>query len=50
MIALEIFFVLVVLGLVSVVVLQHVIRRKDRGHKGDAEKTPEEIRSHEPHH
>jgi len=47
MIAIEIFFVLVLVGLGGVVLLQHFIRKNERGHKGDAEKTPEEIRSHQ---
>jgi hypothetical protein len=47
MIAIEIFFALVVLGLIGVYALQHLIKRKEQGHKGDAEKTEEEIRSHQ---
>jgi hypothetical protein len=47
MIAIEIFFFLVLVGLGVVLLLQHFIRRDNRGHKGDAEKTPEEIRSHQ---
>ena len=50
MIALEFFVVLVVLGLVVVFLLQHLVRRRDPGHKGDAEKTEEEIRSHQARH
>jgi hypothetical protein len=49
MIAVEVFFVLVLIGLGVVFGLQHFIRKDDRGHKGDAEKSPEEIESHQPH-
>lgn len=46
MIAIEIFFVLVLLGLGVVALMQYRLGRDERGHKGDAEKTPEEIESH----
>ena len=46
MLALEIFFVLVVIGLGVVFYLQHIIRTDQRGHKGDAVKSVEEIRTH----
>ena len=46
MIAIEIFFVLVLLGLGVVALMQYRLNSDDRGHKGDAEKTPEEIESH----
>lgn len=48
MIAIEIFFVLVVIGLVAVFILQHKAGRPPPRHKGDAEKTEEELRSHRP--
>lgn len=48
MIAVEAFFILVVVGLVVVAVLQHFNHRQDRGEKGDAVKTREEIESHQP--
>jgi len=47
MIALEIFFVLVVIGLGVVFYMQHKIRQDDRGHKGDAVKSAEEVRTHQ---
>lgn len=46
MIALEIFFILVLIGLAAVALLQHYNNREHRGHKGDAMKTREEIESH----
>lgn len=49
MIAVEVFFVLVVIGLVVVLMMQHFDHRHDRGEKGDAVKTAEEIQSHQPH-
>jgi hypothetical protein len=48
-IALEIFTVLILIGLGVVMYLQFRNRNVDRGHKGDAVKTPEEIRSHQSH-
>ena len=50
MIAIEAFFMLVVIGLIVVTLLQHFGHRHDRGEKGDAVKTAEEIQSHQPHH
>jgi hypothetical protein len=50
MIAIEGFFILVLLGLVAVVVLQFFSHRSDRGEKGDAVKTQEEIESHRSKH
>jgi hypothetical protein len=46
MIAVELFFALVVAGSVVVLVLQHRIRKEPRGHKGDAVKSAEEVRTH----
>lgn len=48
MIALEALFVLVVVGLIVVVLMQHFDHSHDRGHKGDAVKSQEEIESHQP--
>jgi hypothetical protein len=48
LIAIEAFFVLVVVGLLAVVILQRLGPSRDRGHKGDAIKSPEEIESHRP--
>ncbi|MGA0332756.1 MAG: hypothetical protein ACO3N7_11150 [Kiritimatiellia bacterium] len=48
MIAVEAFFILVVLGLLVVGLLQYFGGRADRGVKGDAVKTQEEIQSHRP--
>ncbi len=50
MIAIEGFFILVVVGLIVVALLQHFDHRHDRGEKGDAVKTSEEIQSHQPKH
>jgi len=50
MIAVEAFFILVVVGLITVGLLQHFGPRHDRGEKGDAVKTQEEIKSHQPPH
>ncbi|MDA3873783.1 MAG: hypothetical protein PF795_07465 [Kiritimatiellae bacterium] len=46
MIALEIFFILVLIGLAAVALLQHYNNREHRAHKGDAVKTPEEVETH----
>lgn len=46
MIAIEVFFALVVIGLVAVILLQYFSQRPDRGEKGDAVKSQEEIESH----
>jgi len=50
MIAVEIFFILVVLGLVAVFLLKKFGGSNKRRVKGDAVKSPEEIESHRPHH
>lgn len=50
MIALEIFFILVLIGLAAVALLQHYNNRGQRGHKGDAVKTREEIETHKSGH
>ncbi|WFB36644.1 hypothetical protein P3T73_02565 [Kiritimatiellota bacterium B12222] len=50
MIAIEAFVVLVIIGLIVVVALQYFGQRQDRGEKGDAVKTAEEIKSHQPRH
>ncbi|MEX2606554.1 MAG: hypothetical protein WD708_04345 [Kiritimatiellia bacterium] len=51
MIALEIFFILVLIGLAAVALLQHYNKREHRrGHKGDAVKTQEEVETHKPGH
>lgn len=48
MLAIEAFFVLVVLGLFTVVALQRFASSGKRRMKGDAVKSPEEIKSHRP--
>jgi len=50
MIALEILTVLILLGLAAVMLIQHYGNRRDRGHKGDAVKSPEEIKTHQSRH
>jgi hypothetical protein len=50
MIAIEVFFVLVLVGLVVVVSMQFFSHRVDRGEKGDAVKSQEEIESHRAKH
>ena len=50
MIAVEIFFILVLIGLAAVALLQHYNNREHRAHKGDAVKTKEEIETHKPKH
>lgn len=45
-IAIEAFFFLVVMGLLTVFLLQRFGHHPERGHKGDAIKSPEEIESH----
>jgi hypothetical protein len=51
MIALEIFFILVLIGLAAVALLQHYNNREhSRGHKGDAVKSSEEIETHKSKH
>jgi len=49
MIAVEVFAVLVVAGLITVVILQKFGSSKSRRRKGDAVKSPEEMKSHQPH-
>mgnify|MGYP006309859801 CR=1 FL=1 len=48
MIAVEVFAVLVVIGLIAVIVLQKFGNGKPRRRKGDAVKSPEEMKSHTP--
>lgn len=50
MIAIEVFLILVLAGLVGTALVQHFGHSHDRGEKGDAVKTAEEIQSHLPHH
>jgi hypothetical protein len=50
MIAVELFAIFVVIGLVAVVILQKLGHSHPRRRKGDAVKSPEEMKSHQPRH